>query len=390
MSRAIDQAARRRFLQFVAASPLATFPAGYGWAFPDRAQPQSVREVLNIFQLDEVCRRTLAPEAYHFIVDSADDGATKQANRDAYGKVQIRPRRLVDVSSIDTSVELFGKRYRSPIILAPVGNQQKVHPDGELATARAALKRKHLMICSMMTNASVGEIAATGGDYWFQLYVSPNRKFSKKVMDDAAAAGCDTFAITIDGTGDRNLEASRWFAKTRDRSTPQQRVRIGNFENFEGRRGIGDATMTWDDLAWFRDNTSLKLVLKGIVTHEDAKLCRKYGMDAVIVSNHGGRQEGNGRGTLDVLPEIVDELKGRMPVLFDGGIRRGSDAYKALAQGADAVCIGRPYLWGLGAYGQEGVDKCLAILQAELVRTMRFAGTTTLPAINSDSIHVND
>jgi isopentenyl diphosphate isomerase/L-lactate dehydrogenase-like FMN-dependent dehydrogenase len=134
----------------------------------------------------------------------------------------------------------------------------------------------------------------------------------------------------------------------------------------------------------------LKLVLKGIVTAEDARLCRKYGMDGLIVSNHGGRQEGSGRGTLDVLPEIVGELKGRMPVLLDGGIRRGSDVYKALALGADAICIGRPYLWGLGAFGQEGVEKALTILQAELIRTMRFAGTTSLAAINKDYIWTDD
>ncbi len=385
-----DLQARRRFLQFLAASPLAALPADMAWAYPDRAQPQSLREILNIFQLDKVCQRTLSREAYHFIVGAADDGLTKLANREAYAKVRLRPRRLVDVSRIDTSLTLFGKQYRSPILLAPVGNQQEVHPEGELATAKAALKRKHLMICSMMTNASIGEIAATGGDYWFQLYVSPNREFSKKVMDDAAAAGCDTIAITIDGTGDRNLEAARWFKKTRDKSQPAKPVRIGNFENFNGKRGIGDATLTWDDLAWFRDNTRLKLVLKGIVTAEDARLCRKYGMDGLIVSNHGGRQEGSGRGTLDVLPEIVSELKGRMPILLDGGIRRGSDVYKALALGADAICIGRPYLWGLGAFGQEGVEKALTILQAELIRTMRFAGTTTLAAINKEYIWIDD
>jgi 4-hydroxymandelate oxidase len=385
-----DPVARRRFLRFLAASPLATLPTDFSWAYPERAVPTTLREVLNIFQLDEVAKHSLSPDAYHFIVAAADDGASKRANREAYKKVSLRPRRLVDVSNVDMSVELFGKHYASPIVLAPVGDQQKINAGGELATARAALRQASLMICSMMTNASISEITSVGGAYWFQLYPAANRGFMKKIMDDAKVAGCDTIVLTVDGPVRGNHEASRWFRLTRDRSQEQRQVRLGNFENFAGRKGIGDPSLSWDDLAWFRDNTSLNFMLKGIVTQEDAKLCRKYGVDGVIVSNHGGRQEGSGRGTLAVLPEIVKELKGRMPILMDGGIRRGSDAYKALALGADAVCIGRPYLWGLGAYGQEGVNKCLTILNSELKRTMQFAGTTNLASINTETIYVND
>lgn len=381
---------RRRFLRFLAASPLAALPADFSLAYPDRARPASLREVLNIFQLDAAARQALAPDAYHFIVDAADDGLTKAANRAAYERVQLRPRRLVDVSQPDMSVELFGQSYASPIVLAPVGNQQKLHADGELATARAALKRDSLMICSMMTNASIGEIAATGGSYWLQLYPSKHREFLKKLMDDAASAGCDTLVLTVDGPARGNHEATRWFALTRDKSKARPRVRIGNFEGFSGPRGIGDPSLTWEDLAWFRDQTKLNFVLKGIVTAEDARLARKYGVDGLIVSNHGGRQLDGGRGTLDVLPEIVDAVKGRMPVLIDGGIRRGTDACKALALGADAVCVGRPYLWGLGAYGQDGVGKCLAILNAELQRAMQLAGTPRLQDISRESVFINE
>jgi 4-hydroxymandelate oxidase len=381
---------RRQFLRFLAASPLAALPANFSWAYPERAVPESLRQVLNIFQLDRVAQQSLTPDAYHFIVGMADDGATSRANLESYEKVKIRPRRLVDVSSVDTSIKLFARQYPSPIVLAPVGNQQKINPGGELATARAAAKRQNLMICSAMTNSSIGEIAAVGGECWFQLYPSSNRDFMKKLMDDALRAGCDTIVLTIDGPTRGNHEAARWFALTRDKTQPRDAVRLGNFAGFSGSKGIGDPSLDWDDLAWFRDNTPLNFVLKGIVTREDAQLCRKYGVDGVIVSNHGGRQEGSGRGTLDVLPEIVKELKGRMPVLMDGGIRRGSDVFKALALGADAACIGRPYLWGLGAYGQEGVKKCLAILNNELLRTMQFAGTTSLAAIDKDAIWIND
>jgi isopentenyl diphosphate isomerase/L-lactate dehydrogenase-like FMN-dependent dehydrogenase len=382
--------ARRQFIRFLAASPLAILPAEFAGAYPDRALPTSLKEVLNIFQLDRVAQRVLSPDVYHFIAGASDDGATNQANINAYAQRSLRPRRLVDVSAVDTSTELFGKNFRSPIILAPAGDQQRIHVDGELATARAAASEPSLMICSMLTSFSISEIAAVKGNYWFQLYPSANRAFMRKLLADAVVAGCGAIVLTVDGPTRGNHEAEQWFRLTRDRAVPAKPARLGNLEGFKGAKGIGDPEFTWDDLAWLRDNTPLPLVLKGIVTREDARLCRKYGVDGVIVSNHGGRQEGNGRGTLDVLPEIAGELKGRMPVLIDGGIRRGSDVFTALALGADAVCIGRPYLWGLGAFGQPGVEKALAILQAELVRTMIYAGTSSLPAINKDYIWTND
>ena len=331
--------------------------------------------------LEMAARQTLAPDAYHFIAGAADDGLTRKANRAAWEQVQIRPRRLVDVSEIDTGVELFGMRYDSPIMLAPVGNQQKIHADGELATARAAAARKHLLIAAQMANASVGEIAEAGGPLWFQIYPSANRDFMLWLAEQAQAAGCQALVLTIDGPTRGNHEAERWFAMHRDRSVPAARGRLANFEGFDGRAGIGDASFTWDDVSQLQEQIPLPLLLKGIVTAEDARLCRRAGVDGLIVSNHGGRQEGNGRGTADVLPEIAEVIDGRIPILLDGGIRRGADAFKALAMGADAVCVGRPYLWGLGAFGEDGVNKCLQILQKELERTMRYSGTPTLSDI---------
>lgn len=371
---------RRAFLRFLATSPLAVWPASFAGAFPERAIPDSLRQVLNIFQLDSAARRALPPEAYHFIVGAADDGATKRANREAYARVQVRPRRLVDVSRVDTGLKLFGRQLASPILLAPVGNQQRIHAEGELASARAAADAGHTMICSMMSNASVGEITAVPGQYWFQLYPSTNRDFMQAMLAAAEASNCAAVVLTIDGPTRGNHEAERWFRLRGARGTGGA-MRMGNFEAFDGPARPGDPSFTWTDLDWLRSRTPLPVVLKGIVTREDARLCRKEGVDGVIVSNHGGRQQGSGRGTLNVLPEVADELRGRMPLLLDGGIRRGSDAFKALALGADAVCVGRPYLWGLGAYGEAGVAKALDILQRELLTTMRYAGTTSLEAI---------
>lgn len=378
--------ARRQFLQFLSGSPLLAMPWSGLSARPELAQPESIDQVLNVWHLERVAQQTLDAPAWHYVTAAADDHRTKIANREAWGDYALRPRHLVDVSKVDTSVTLFGKEYKSPLILCPVGGQQMFHEGGELATGRAAARRKHLMICSTVTNFSVGEIAETGANTWFQLYVSKNRPFMKKLLDDAKAAGCDTFAITVDSPSRGNLEAVRWFAKQQRRAADATTTRMGNFEDFDGPKGIGNPALTWDDLKWFRDTTDLNLVLKGIVTAEDAERCAEYGVDGVIVSNHGGRASGNERATLDALPEIVEALKGRMPVLIDGGVRRGSDIYTALALGADAVCIGRPYVWGLGAYGQPGVEKCLSILQAELVRTMRNTGTPTIADIDASYV----
>lgn len=384
----LTRIARRRLLQFMLQSPLWTSAAGLsawwpvaGLARPELAVPESANQALDVFQIKAVARQKLDLKTWHFVMNGADDGKTMDANRVAFDAWQIRVRRLVDVSRVDTTVTVIDQELKSPIILAPVGAQQSLHPDGELATARAAGARKTPMICSTMTNYSIGEIAGTGpGPFWFQLYPGKNRAFMQKLIDDAEAAGCRVLVLTIDGPTLGNREGERWFRGQAGAGS----TRLGNFENFPGPRGIGDPSLNWDIVKWLRANTRMKIVLKGIVTREDAALSVRHRVDGIIVSNHGGRQEESNRGTLESLPEVLDGADGRLPVLIDGGFRRGTDVFKALGLGASAICIGRPYLWGLGAFGEEGVSRVIRILHGELRRIMQFAGTTSINAITSD------
>jgi 4-hydroxymandelate oxidase len=347
-------------------------------AFPSKWAPiKSPVDAVNIFQFEDAARKKLSPELFHFIADGADDRKTLKANREAFDQVQIRARRLVDVSTIDMTVSLLGRTMETPIILAPVGAQQMLQPEGELATARAAASKKNLFIVSMLSSHSVGEIAAAAkGPLWFQLYPSPNRAGTLQLLKRAEDAGADTVILTIDGPVRGNRERENWY---RSHSKERKWPRMGNLEDLEGPLRIGDPSLTWDFIGWLKSNTRMKVVLKGIVTHEDARLCVKHDVDGVIVSNHGGRQEESSRGTLESLPEVVKAIDGRIPVLIDGGFRRGTDIFKALALGAQAICIGRPYLWGLATFGEDGVGMVLSLMRAELERIMKLAGT---PSIN--------
>ncbi|MEO7386636.1 MAG: alpha-hydroxy acid oxidase [Gammaproteobacteria bacterium] len=375
--------ARRRLLRFLAGSPLLAVsgllaPVS-GFGRPEFAVPESIDDVLDVFQMQRVAQKVLDLETWHFIVNGADDLRTLEANRTAYEAWQVRVRRLVDVSHVDTSIELLGQKLPTPILLAPVGSQQTIHAEGELATMRAASARGHLMIASTVSSSSIGEVRAAGAaPLWFQLYASPDQGLMRHLLAGAEAAGCQALALTVDSPTRGNREGERWFSRLSARKAPP---RMGNLEGYAGPPRIGDSALTWNIVDWLRNNTRLPILLKGIVTREDAELAIRRRVDGLIVSNHGGRQEESGRGTLECLPEVVGAVKGRIPVLIDGGIRRGTDIFKALALGADAICVGRPYLFGLAAYGEQGVAKVLAILDSEFQRSMQFAGTTSVGAI---------
>lgn len=353
-------------------------------ARPELAVPGKAADALDVFEIERVARSKLALPVVHYIVNGADDGKTMQANRDAFDEWAIRVRRLIDVRHVDMAGTVLGQKLDVPVLLAPAGNQQSIHAEGELATARAARQTGNVMICSTVSNYSIGEIARAGGPLWFQLYASSDRNLTEKLIGDAEQAGCRVLALTVDSNTRGNREGEEWWARasgqTRD---AQSTLRLGNLENYPGPPRVGDAALDWKAVDWIRSRTRMQFVLKGIVAREDTRLALEHGVDGIIVSNHGGRQEESLRATLDCLPEVVEAAAGRIPVLVDGGFRRGTDIFKALALGANAICIGRPYLWGLGAFGEEGVARVLTILREELKRIMQFAGTTSLAAINA-------
>ncbi len=334
----------------------------------------------SLYELEQLAKKRMGEDPFLYLNGGADDLLTIKANVEAFHRIQIRARRLVDVSTISTRLQLFGKTLDSPVLLSPVANQRYFHSEGEIATAKAAKKVNHTMIASSLSNFSINEIASeSGADIWFQLYPTPVRDVTKRLIESAEQAGCKVLALTVDSpvVGKRERFSLINFGVLRK-------------ANYDGilPKGVGvlDAGMTWDIVDWLKKNTKMKVVLKGIVTHEDAYLAYENGADGIIVSNHGGRQLESNRATIDCLPEIIDTVKDKIPVLIDGGIRRGTDIFKALALGAKAVCIGRPFCWGLGAYGQKGVELTLEILKDELIRNMKLAGTPALDKISPNYI----
>jgi 4-hydroxymandelate oxidase len=407
---------RRRFLEFLAGSPLLAWPgvrafADNGLLAPSKLPdpilwaPQgagdliaSPKDAINVFDFEPVARKNVPPAHFGYMASGIDDEVTLRANREGFLKFQLRPRRLVDVSKVDMSTEILGVRYASPIIIAPVGGQKSFHQEGEIAVARGARAGNHLMILSTATTSSVEEVtAARGAPVWYQLYATNKWDVAKAFVTRAEKAGCPVVAVTVDRSGGRNQETlfrlqrtdKRECATCHDRSSLQASLkRRAMYEGVDvsGLTNTQSSNMTWDFLKRLRDTTKMKIVLKGILAHEDAVLAAEQGMDGIIVSNHGARSEDSGRSTIDALPEIVEAVRGRIPIFVDSGFRRGTDIVKALALGARAVCIGRPYLWGLGAFGQPGVERVLAILRAETRAAMQQLGAPSLKALTSQMV----
>jgi 4-hydroxymandelate oxidase len=395
---------RRRFLQFLAGSPLAASPAVLAQLLPKSRLPdpiswaafepdkliKSPKEAINVFDFEPVARQNVPPAHFGYMASGIDDEVTLRANREGFLKFQLRPRRLVDVEKVDMSTDILGVRYPNPIMLAPIGGHRMFNPEGEIAVARAAKAGGHAMILSTVTTSAVEEVtAARGAPVWYQLYATNKWDVAKAFVTRAEKAGCPVVAVTVDRSGGRNQETlfrlqrtdSRDCATCHDRSSLQANMRRRSMYEGVDVSGLShtqSSGMTWDFLKRLRDTTKMKIVLKGILAHEDASLAVQNGMDGIIVSNHGARSEDSGRSTIDALPEILEAVKGRMPVIVDSGFRRGTDMAKALCMGAQAVCVGRPYIWGLGAFGQPGVDRVLEILRIELHAIMQQLGAPSI------------
>ncbi|WP_031495886.1 alpha-hydroxy acid oxidase [Bryobacter aggregatus] len=376
---------RREFLRFLAASPLLS------------QSLESPLAALNVMDFEEKAKQTIPPAHFGYLSTGVDDDRTLRANRSGFDRLYLRPRRMVDVSQIDTSIQLFGESWKTPILLAPAGSQKAYHPEGEIAVARAAHAAGHLQILSTMTSSPIEDVAKEHTrKIWYQLYPTSKWEVTEKLVRHAEQVGAPVLVVTVDTQGGRNTETEARY-RLHDARPCNSCHPMSNGKStlrpkpmFQG-IDMSDVTLhnpaqTWSQIERYRKLTKMKLLIKGLETGEDARLAVEHGVDGIIVSNHGARAAESGRGTIDALPEVVDAVNRRVPVLIDGGFRRGTDIFKALALGATAVCIGRPYLWALGAFGEAGVSRCLEILRAEFHLAMRQCGTPKIDAINKSYV----
>ena len=404
MDPSVTSTGRRRLLKLLAGSPLLAYTAlspglmkaiSRGGIQDDDAIP-TLDDMYEVLDFEPLAKRMLLPEHWAYLATGVDDDSTLRANREGFNFYALRMRRLVDVSNLDMSVEIFGKRWDTPIALCPVASLKGFHTEGERGAARAAGPRGHLQMLSTVSSTSIEEVnEAYGEPIWYQLYTRPSWDSTLEMVKRVENAGCPVLVYTIDLLHGRNTV-------TYDRAQGPEGTNAPFCQNcHEGltKPMIAGLTrelppgprdpQTWDYVKRLKDSTSMKLVLKGIVTREDAELSVAYGADAIMVSNHGGRAGSTLRSTIECLPEVAAGVAGRIPIIMDSGVRRGTDIFKALALGVTVVGVGRPYVWGLAGFGQEGVGAVLDILRRELQLVMRQSGAYTIDLIRSGR-HVVD
>jgi lactate 2-monooxygenase len=359
---------------------------------------------VSVAELEQLAATTMDERAANYVFAGAGSEGTMDANREAFKRRQIVPRMLRNVASRDLSTTLLGTAMPAPLLLAPIGVQKVVHPDGELATARAAAALGLPMIASTNSHFTLEEIAAAGGEAprWFQLYWPNERAIAASFVARAEAAGYGAIVLTVDtfipgwkprdlqqawlpflnGMGVANYFQDPVFREALEKP-PEEDVgaATGHFLGVQA-----NPALSWDDLGWLREQTELPIVIKGIQHADDAREAAARGIEGIVVSNHGGRQVDGAIGALDALPAIAEAVGDELAVLFDSGVRSGSDAIKALALGADAVCLGRPYIWGLALEGQRGVETVLKMVLAELDLTLALCGYTEPGQLGPDAL----
>ncbi len=354
--------------------------------------------IVNLFDYEEIARQKLPKEIYDLIAGAADDEISLARNRSAWGEIQLLPRVLVDVSKVDTSTAVLGQRVGAPVLLAPVAYQRAAHPEGEAATARAAAASDTIMILSTMSTTTIEDVAAAAaGPRWFQLYVYPEREITKRLVERAEKSGYSALCLTVDvpylGRRERDLHNRLEFPSG---ILPVNFLGEINVSEYKGQdsalaaqaASLISPSITWDDVDWLRSITSLPVLIKGVLAAADAKIALDHGAAGIVVSNHGARQLDGVPAPIEVLPEVVEAVGGRVPVLVDGGVRRGTDVLKALALGATAVLIGRPYVWGLAAEGEAGVRCVLEMLRAEFELAMALSGCRSVSEIKRGHVRL--
>src|ERR1700733_11301767 len=409
---------RRAFLSFLAASPVLAY-AGFNsrWIDEVLAAPvpeqnevviKSVKEALNVFDFDAAARVKLTPAHYTFITDGSFNNETLRANRDGFLKYEVRLRRLTGITNVDQSIKIFGKTWESPIFFSPVGRMNAYYPDGAVVVAQPAKATRTLQVLAGSAAIIVDPrgvenvVAARGEPLWI---AGLGSSMDDKLLRRFESTGCPVLVWTIDDGGANTIGAKslqRVGVRDLERETDDRCVgchsnlptisRITPSTPMDVLGAIGalqgetSVKLNWDDVKRVRDMTKMKIVLKGIVAGEEAALAVKHGVDGVIVSNHGGHEDASGRGTIECLPEVLSGAAGKIPVLVDSGFRGGADVYKALALGATAVGIGRPHIWGLSAFGKDGVETVVSILRRELQAIMAQTGAASVAQIRRDSL----
>lgn len=353
---------------------------------------------VNLLELEDLARERLPQGSFDFIAGGAEDEVTLRANREAFQRIQLRPRVLVDVSTVDPATEVLGQRIELPVLLAPVALQRLAHEEGELASARAAEAAGTVMVLSTVSTCTIEDVAAAaGGPKWFQLYPLRSKEGTQRLIERAREAGYSALCVTADvpwlGRREADIRNNLQFAPDIVPANLVDEIRLADLAS--GPRGpaggaaarLSDPGLDWDDIDWIRSLASpMPVLVKGILTAEDARLAVEHGVEGIVVSNHGGRQLDGAPASIEALPEVVAAVEGRAEVLLDGGIRRGTDVLKALALGAKAVLIGRPYIWGLAIDGEAGVTAVLSMLREEIELAMALSGCPTVADVDRSRV----